>query len=282
MGILSGLEKFGFKSVEKVNLYEDESANKDKKKEAANQKKEISESEMLYDKTYECPICQTELKVRTLRVGKAKLLNSDLDLRATYQGIDPLKYDAIICKSCGYAALSRYFNADLTDTQMNMIKTAISAKYKPASTQYQETYTYDEAIENHKMALLNAVVKKAKASEKAYICLKLAWLLRGKAEHYPKTEQDFEAVTTNCKKEELQYLLEAKTGFVDALAHESGSICGMEPITVEYLCAALTYETGDYEESLRMVSRIIANPSASSRMKDKARELKEELSKGRK
>ena len=281
MGILSGLEKFGFKSTEKLNLFEDDSAEQ-KKKETVSQKKEISEAEMLYDKTYECPICQSKLKARTMKVGKAKLLNTDIDLRATYQGIDPLKYDAIVCKRCGYAALTRYFTAAMTDTQITMIQNAISNNYRGASLEYRETYTYDEAIENHKMALLNAVVKKAKSSEKAYICLKLAWLLRGKAEHDLDTEQDCEAIIKKCKDEEQQYLAEAKTGFVDAMAHESGNICGMEPITVEYLSAALTFETGEFEEAQRMVSRIIANPSASSRMKEKARELKEEIAKAKK
>lgn len=280
MGILSGLEKLGFKSMEKVELFEDENANKAKQETA--KKKEISEGDMLYDKTYKCPVCQNELKARTLKVGKAKLVSSDLDLRATYQGIDPLKYDAIVCKICGYAALSRYFSDDLTDTQLNKIQTVVSANYKPSSFEYPEILTYDDAIENHKMALLNAVVKKGKTSEKAYICLKLAWLLRGKAENYEKTKEDYDEVLKTCKQEETEYLEEAKKGFITAMANESGSICGMEPITVEYLCAALAYETGDIEESQRMVSRIIGNPSASSRMKEKARDLKEAIVKAKK
>lgn len=44
-----------------------------------------------------------------IRTGKVKLLSADTDLRPKYQLVDSLKYDALVCPSCGYAALSRFF-----------------------------------------------------------------------------------------------------------------------------------------------------------------------------
>ncbi|MBR2057863.1 MAG: DUF2225 domain-containing protein, partial [Fibrobacter sp.] len=35
---------------------------------------------------------------------------------------------------------------------------------------------YDTSIERYKLALYNSMVKRAKISEKSYICLKIAWL----------------------------------------------------------------------------------------------------------
>ena len=42
-----------------------------------------------------------------------------------------------------------------------------------------EIYTYEEAMERHKLALACAIVRQSKGSEKAYICLKAARVLRG-------------------------------------------------------------------------------------------------------
>ena len=44
------------------------------------------------------------------------------------------------------------------------------------------TYTYEDALARYQLALVNAIVKQAKNSEKAYICLKAGWLMRGYAE----------------------------------------------------------------------------------------------------
>ena len=46
---------------------------------------------------------------------------------------------------------------------------------------------------------------------------------------------------------------------------------------MDYLLAALAYEINDYESSLKMISKIITSNAANSRMKDKARDLKEKI-----
>lgn len=273
MGLLSGLEKFGFKSLDKVELYEKE----EKKEEKKNVKvvSGLSEPEMLFEKSYKCPICQQELKVKTMKQGKAKLLGTDVDLRANYQNIDPLKYGAILCNGCGYAALTNYFNT-ISDPQVRLIQENVSAKYEPSNVGQGDMYTYDEALEIHKMALLNAVVKHSKSSEKAYICLKSAWLLRGKAELMVKEKSGTKEELIEIKKSEREYLEEAYKGFISAIETESTpKICGMDAPTVSYLCAALAYEIGLYAEAQRMVSRIYAMPELTKRTKDRCIDLKE-------
>ena len=78
-------------------------------------------------------------------------------------GVDSLKYDAILCPKCGYAALNRYFNFVMSSQAKN-IKEKISANfhYQPEAG---KIYTYDDALTRHKMALLNTVVKNGKSSE---------------------------------------------------------------------------------------------------------------------
>lgn len=45
-----------------------------------------------------------------------------------YMGVDSLKYDAILCPKCGYAALNRYFNFVMSSQAKN-IKEKISANF---------------------------------------------------------------------------------------------------------------------------------------------------------
>lgn len=275
MGLLSGLEKFGFKSLDKVKVYEDTKKNDEN---AGNKKKaiaDLTEPEMLFEKSYKCPACEKELKVKTLRQGKAKLLGTELDMRPKYQNIDPLKYGAILCRSCGYAALTQYFNT-LSDPQIRLIKENVTRSYSPDTKPEGDMFTYDEALEIHKMALLSAVVKRGKSSEKAYICLKTAWLLRGKAEMMQEKNPDAKEELEKLHAEEKECLTEAYKGFISAIETESTStICGMDGATVSYLCAALAYEIGEYEEAQRMISRIYGMSSANRRIKEKCTDLKE-------
>lgn len=274
-GLLSGLEKLGLKNLENMDIYEDE-----KKKAAMEQVKrqkvvEVHETDFLFDKTYECPVCDNKFKVRTMKAGRAKLLRTDLDLRPVYEHIEPLKYDVIICPECGYAVLSRYFGG-LTSGQIKAVKEMISRDYKRPK-QSNETYTFEEADERYKLCLANSIVKHAKASEKAYICLKGGWLQRAMAEALDKEDADYASRHAQIKEQEREFHKNALEGFMTARQSENFPICGMDEYTVEYLTAVLAMEFGKYDITSRLISGILISPSATSRMKDKARNVKEVL-----
>jgi len=199
-------------------------------------------------------------------------LEIDTDLRPKYQGVDALKYDCIVCTKCGYASLSRYFNY-LNYTQAKAISESISANYKKDDKVY-DTYTYDDAITRHQLALANAVVKRGKASEKAYICLKLAWLIRGKCENLPEDEENREDVIKELKAAEMQYIKNAYEGFYSAYSKESMPICGMDQWTFTYLVADLARQCEDYSTCLKFVSEVIVSREASAKLKERAREIR--------
>lgn len=270
-GILSGLARFGLGKLEDMELYE-----APKKEEAGTDGKPaptvMQEQDFLFDKSCTCPICDKEFKNRTVRVGKAKLAGSDLDLRPRYEQIDLLKYDIIMCPYCGYTALSRFFKF-VTAPQARNIKKTISATFEPQKAR-KEIYTYDEALERYKMALANAIVKQTRASEKAYICLKTAWLLRGKAEHLNKELPDYEEQKNQCMEEENEFLRNALEGFMTARQSESFPMCGMDEPTVDYLIAVTAMRFEQYDVSSRLIAGILQS-TANPRMKDKARDLKE-------
>ena len=274
-GLLSGLEQFGLTNLENMDLYE-----KPKKVEKDEQGKPVpvmQEQDFLFDKSFTCPICDREFKSRTVKIGKAKLAGSDLDLRPRYEQIDLLKYDIIMCPYCGYAALSRFFKF-LTSPQAKNIQKAISATFKPQK-ETKEVYTYDEALERYKLTLANAIVKQAKSSEKAYICLKTAWLLRGKAEHLDKNLPDYEEQKKQCEDEENEFLRNALEGFLAARQTESFPMCGMDEPTVDYLISVTAMRFEQYDVASRLITGILTSPGANPRMKDKARDVKEMLMK---
>ena len=252
-GLLSGLSKFGLKNLEKKELYQEEKKKEEPPKDKKPAVQVMKEEDYLFDKSYECPVCYQKIKERTMRVGKAKLLKTDMDLRPVYENIEPLKYDVIVCQCCGYAVLSRYFMG-LTPSQIKAVKDTISISFKPYEVK-KETYTYEEALERYKLCLASTIVKHGKASEKAYICLKAGWLLRS-------------------MREELDEELE---GFLNARQSENYPMCGMDEATVEFLIAMLAMEYEQFEVASKILPSIITSVTANNRMKDKAREAKDIL-----
>lgn len=273
--LFSGLEKFGLGKLEKVEVFEEE--NKKTGAAGGTAKPVMSEVDFLFDKTFVCPVCDEEFHSRMVRTGKVKLLSADTDLRPKYQHVDCLKYDALVCPKCGYAALSRFFKF-MMPTQAKLIRENITANFNGLVAP-GNTYTYDDAIARHKLALLNTVVKKAKNSEKAYTCLKTAWLYRGKAESLPEDTPNRDAVIENLHQQEQELLENAFAGFESAFSKESFPMCGMDEITVIYLVAELARRVGKYEESSRWISRVLTSREANERIKNKARDIKELLNK---
>ncbi len=273
MGILSGLGGLGLGGLEGMDIFEEEEAKKEASVAAAPPK--IEEKDLIYDKNFTCPVCGTEFRAKIMKTGKAKLLGTDQDLRARYEGIDAVKYDVELCPVCGYAALSRYFS-NLGSAQAKLIKEKISISVH-ITEYHDEVYSYEQAFERYQLALACAMVKKAKASEKAYICLKSGWLVRGWRENLQDNGKGNEALVEKLKKQEDDYLQNAFRGFAEARKSESFPLCGMDEITVDYLLAVLAIRFKKFDVASHLVAGILASPSANARMKDKARDLKEQI-----
>lgn len=277
-GLLSGLGGLGLKNLANADIYaEGEIEEKEEKGEKevtpqvkAKEAPKVLEKEMIYEKSFQCPVCDGRFTAKIMKSGKARPLGSDWDLRPKYEGIDSAKYDVILCSHCGYAALSRYYS-NMTPVQAKLIKENISQNVKLRAYD-GEIYTHEEAMERYQLCLANAVVKRARASEKAYICLKSAWLVRG----YQESEEGAEKLE-ELKAMEEDYLLNAYNGFEEALRTESFPICGMDEITMDYLLAKLAAHFKKFDVASKLVGTILTSSSANARLKDKARDLKDEI-----
>lgn len=270
-GLLSGLASLGLGNLESAKVFEE--PEKETVQQGQVEVPQVEEKDLVYEKTFECPVCDSKITSKVMKSGKVKLEGTDMDLRPRYEGIDPMKYDVILCPKCGFTALTRYFKA-MTSVQVKLIKENISKNVKLHPFD-GEIYTYEEAMERYKLALACAIVRQAKASEKSYVCLKSAWVLRGWQESLDDKTADYEAKKKELEAAEMEYLKNALDGFMGAMASESFPMCGMDEVTMDYLIAVLAMKFKQYDVSSKLIGSILVSANANARMKDKARELKE-------
>lgn len=284
MNIFSGLEKFGLKSAESVQLFEDNKKSnqqhahqQDDKQQTKPAEQEIPpEKDFILEKTIRCKVCDQVFKTKVVKNGRVKRLEPDRDLRPRFQYIDTLKYDITSCPFCGYTAMNRYFDM-ISSGQIKLIREQIASQFQPKSQSEEESYSYDTAVDRYKLSLLNTVVKRGRDSEKAFTCLKLSWLLRGKVETMSESTAEEKQVKQVCEQEQEEFYQQAFEGFQKAIAGEMFPMCGMEQCTVDYLLACMAFHFKKYEIASKFLQSVLTSVSASRRMKDMALELKDDI-----
>lgn len=252
--LFDSLKGMGLTDLDDIELYKDE----EKKKEAAAESApKTSPQDFIFDRKVKCPVCSKDITVKAVKSAGIRVVSRDTDLMTYYQEPDPSFYDAWFCSSCGYAAMSAKFST-ISDTQAELVRKNISSKWQ-FNKVYPPVYDVDTAIEIHKLALLNTIVKMGRNSEKAMICLKLGWLFR----------------LNKNQAEEIKFLTEAKNGFLRAYESESFPISGMDKPTLEYLIGELFRRVGDNENALQWLSKVLVDRTAKQKIKDIAREQKD-------
>ncbi len=265
----------GLGKLEGADIFAEEKKPEPKAKEGAKKEEApFDENEVLLDKSAECPVCYKKFSFRAVRTGKARPIGQDQDLRTKYEKFDPAKYDVVVCPYCGYACLTKYF-APLPAAQIKLLKEGIGGKVHGVAN--NPILSYDDAIQRYQLALASSIVKHAKDSEKAYVCLKMAWVIRGKKESLPENTPDREAVLKQLDADENEALKAAFDGFVSARSKESFPIAGMDEITIDYLLAVLSARFRQFDTAQKMIAGILMNKSANNRIKDRARDLKDQV-----
>ncbi len=277
MNLLAGLEKFGLKADAGFDITKDEKKKKKTQTASAEEAKEMTEADYLLEKEMECPVCDSKFKVLLVKTGKAKRIGQEFDLRPRHEGVDTIKYDVIACPHCGYAAMTKTF-APLSNTQIKWIREQIGENFHSADAlDNKETYCYEEAIDRYKLALMSAMVKRAKLSEKAYICLKISWLHRAELKTLPEGTEEEKAYKKEAKEEMLAFYKQAYDGFMQSMSKESPPYYGMDSNTMEFMLANMAMYFKDYDKAFQMVSRLITSPNTNGRIKDKCLDLKDQI-----
>ena len=277
MSLFSDVEKMGLGGVDMEKVFKEEPKHipqDTQKTHLSPEETEKQEEDVLFDKSYQCPICDNSFKVKAIRAGKMKLISQDDDLRPVYENhIDPLKYDAILCPKCGYTALTRYYKP-VTTTQLRTIRQEFCSNFKGVPVEVP-CMSYQGALLRHKIALICALKRNAKRSEKAYIFLKMAWLLRGEMDNLPEDH----ASRKELQQEEMECLQKAYEGFTVAFAKEPFPMCGMDEGSLRYMMAVLAYKLGNMQDAVRILAGVLSSRTTPKRIKDKALDLKEQIKK---
>ncbi|MBQ8955636.1 MAG: DUF2225 domain-containing protein [Lachnospiraceae bacterium] len=293
MGILSGLKNFGINlnddiyedNKAKANAEEDarlaakEAAEAQRKAAEEEKKKKLSEEPTyLLAKSYTCPVCDKPFKSLAVKANRSRVVDHDIDLRPKYEPVDTLKYTVVSCPNCGYSALTRTF-PNITANQQKVVREKISKNFlaKPEDSN-KSIYTYEEALERYELAFATAMATTAKTSEKAYLCLSMAWLVRGQRKALDDTQFDYVDKYMEYRNTERELQKKALEGFVYAVQTENFPMCGgMDQHTVDYIIAAMYYKTREFDKAMKILPDILISAGANKRIKDKARDLKDKI-----
>jgi uncharacterized protein len=251
--IFSGLEKLGFKEINITDIYENNKSPKNTKE------KEQPQASLLYLSTVTCPVCQNVYKEKTVRSSSIRVASKDTDFFIRYSVINPYFYDVWICNKCGYSALKSDF-AKIREAEIKLILDKVAPKFK--AKEYPEFYDVDIAIERYKMALINAVYMESKASKKAILCLKLAWMYR-----LLNSESGREL--------ERNFLKEAVKGLEEAYMKEAFPIYGMDTFTTMYLIGEINRRISNHSVAMTWFSNLITSRGVKSNLKELARTQKD-------
>ncbi len=237
-----------------------------------------TEEEFIFDKRMTCVVCDKPFKTKVLKSNRARRIGSDADLRPRFEYIDTLKYGVCSCPNCGYSATHSAF-PHVAGRQIANIKQQVCAHFIPEDRTGWTSYSYDQALRMHALALQCADAKMAKDGEKSYLHLVMAWLYREKekeAEQIQVEELREQEIKNNHDLAEEHYL-EAYEGFQRAMMNEMFPIAGLNQPTLEYIIAYMAYHFGKLEIAAKMIGALITNTSTSRNVKDRALELKEQI-----
>lgn len=277
MNLFAGLEKFGFSGKEDLNILAEDAPKK--KNGTVNQKTEmkaLEEKDYVLAKKITCPVCQ---KTFTTLQAKSKLkrLDPDFDLRPNFEGIDTIKYDVTVCPHCGYGALNKNFE-HISPTHIKLVKEQVSSRFcSVKDDEKKEIYTYDEALVRFKLTLVSTIAKRAKLSEKAYVCLNMAWLLRAEIKTMPSETEAQKKQLAGKQAEFEEFYKQAFDGLMKAMETEMPPYCGMDNATIEFMIANMAMYYKKYDVATKLVARLLTAPGVPSRVKDKCMDLKEQI-----
>ena len=217
----------------------------------------------MYPKSYHCPVCDKEFTDFIVRKSKLRPEFVETDFMTHYKVINPNHYEVVFCSHCGYATLNNYFDL-ITERQKAMIREQITPKYKPR--EFPVPYAMDCVITRYKQALLCAHAINAKASQRAFINLKLSWVLRT----MPKKNKDLE----------LKFLRDAFEGLKEAFGTERFPLGAMDEMTAKYVIADLARRLGEMGEAMRWVGDVVVARGIPSAIKERAQNLKDLIREG--
>ncbi len=207
-----------------------------------------------------CPNCNKSFKMPAPRYNRIRLKDTFENLRAEYEGTEPVLYEVVFCPHCGYSRLKAKFET-LSDKHRKAFKMEIGSKYRQRPNEI--AITPQQALERYKFGLVTAKAMSLPASEFAVLNYKLSWINQ----------------VLGDKVGYIQNVSNSYKWFEKALAEENFPVLSIDGDTVEYLMSVFAKDTGDYATALKHCGVVLTSATASDRLKNRARDLKVDITK---
>lgn len=195
----------------------------------------------LYDKEVSCPVCAESFKTKKVRTSTIKVIKRDTDFCAHYNGENPTFYGVYVCPKCGYTSFESQYDR-ITGPQIEKIRQGVMANWSGRA--YGDVRSLRDAIDVHKLALVNFRVMEASKFLVAKACLRLSWFYR--------MQGDLE--------KEMLFISHAEQTYEQAFTSESIEDSGEEEYLVYYLLGELNRRLGEYRKSINYFDKCIRHP----------------------
>lgn len=201
--------------------------------------------DMIFCVKVTCPNCgqeflQPEVKTRYIMVEK-----QDSDFCAYYTGINPVFYDVMVCRYCGFS-FTKETNKALTEQEKTTINT-ILANWPKDGAQYGGLRTLDQAIKAYNKAIVCQELRNARDSVKGSLYLRLGWLYRYQG-------------NKNSEAQAMQRALE----FMRRAYEREGSSDVKKELRMIYLIGDLSYRNGYLGEAIKWFQLVTTHPATNS------------------
>ncbi|GAU77671.1 DUF2225 domain-containing protein [Fusibacter sp. 3D3] len=193
----------------------------------------------LFDRQYTCNICGNAFVSKQVKTSALRIKLRERDFHTYYSSESPIYYGVICCPNCGYSKFEKDFKAQISGTDMGLVKQLISSNWRYQN--YCDQRDTNTAIRVHLIALANYKVLKASAYTLGKLYLRLAWFYR--------------ELESNA--EELKYLKWALEAFVQGYETEKRDENDEKELEIIYLLGELNRRMGNYQEAIKWFSNTV-------------------------
>lgn len=198
-------------------------------------------SDALFDKEVKCPVCGVTFKTKKVKTSAVKVVKRDTDFCAHYAGENPTFYGVYVCPKCGYASFESIYQA-ISNAQIAQVKQKVMSNWK--GKDYGGHRDLNQAIEAHKLALLNFNVMSASRFSVGKACLRLAWFHR----------------MLDDEEKEMQYIKHAADTYELAFTNEDFENAGEKEYVVYYILGELNRRLGQFRKATSFYDMAIRHP----------------------
>ncbi|UMZ74103.1 DUF2225 domain-containing protein [Natranaerofaba carboxydovora] len=193
------------------------------------------ENEVLYDKKYTCPLCESKFTTKKTRPSRLKVIRQDEDFYKQYEGVNPNYYLVNICPSCGYAFTDNF--GKLTPEKVEIIKTNVTDKW--TERDFGVIRDWNMALESFKLGFLCGKLKEENLNVLAGLLLHIAWLYRE-----AEDEQN-----------ELRFIENARDFYLEVYEKDTSGDINLARLL--YLLGELEKRLGNEKKAVTWFSRIV-------------------------